>query len=542
MTAHASTKGPLATFEGLTLRLPPGADRPFAVSDVSFDVHAGEVVCLVGESGSGKSVCAQALMGLLPPSIVPTAGRILLDGADLLRLDSAGWRRVRGRRVAMVFQEPMTALNPVMRIGAQVAEMFEAHGLYTPRERRVRVLALLAEVGLPDPAAAARAYPHQLSGGQRQRATIAMALALEPALLVADEPTTALDVTTQAQVLRLLHDLQRRRGTGVLFITHDLGVVRQIADRVVVMRRGEVVEHGPAATVLDAPQHPYTRTLRDATPSLTPPGLASAGPGAAVLEVRGLSKTYRTAAGPFAPARIVHAVRDVGFALHRGETLGLVGESGSGKSTVLKLVSRLLEPDAGSVRLAGADLTGATGAELRALRRRIPVVFQDPFASLSPRRRVGAAITDGAVASGRLHRRDAPARARALLEEVGLDGDVARRFPHEFSGGQRQRIGIARALACEPEVLLADEPVSALDVSVQKQVIDLLRDLKLRLGLAMLFVTHDLHVAAQLCDRIAVMFRGEIVEVGPAAQVLAAPAHAYTQRLLAAVPGRQRPG
>ncbi|MBC7800078.1 MAG: ABC transporter ATP-binding protein, partial [Gemmatimonadaceae bacterium] len=372
---------PLIAVQDLTLALPPGADRAHAVSAVSFSVRAGEVVCIVGESGSGKSVCAQALMGLLPPAITPVGGQAMFDGADLLRLRPAQWKDVRGQRIAMIFQEPMTALNPVMRIGAQVAEMFEAHGMLTPRERRARVLALLEEVGLPDPTAAARAYPHQLSGGQRQRAMIAMALALGPALLIADEPTTALDVTTQAQILRLIRDLQRRRGMGVLFITHDLGVVRDIADRVVVMRQGAVVEEGAVAAVLGAPQHAYTRALIAAMPGLTPPDRPARCDGP-LLTVSGLTKTYRTRTGLFSPPRVVQAVRDVSFEIARGETLGVVGESGSGKSTIARLVTRLLDADGGTIRLGTADLGAARGRALRVLRRRIPLVFQDPFASL----------------------------------------------------------------------------------------------------------------------------------------------------------------
>ena len=525
---------PLLSVENLVLTLPPGRERAHAVSDVSFTVAAGEIVCLVGESGSGKSVCAQAVMGLLPPAIQVAAGRLMFDGADLARLSPAGWRAVRGRRIAMVFQEPMTALNPVMRVGRQVAEMMEAHGLHPPPGRRARVLAALAEVGLPDPAAAARAYPHQLSGGQRQRAMIAMALAAGPALLVADEPTTALDVTTQRQILALIHGLQQRRGMGVLFITHDLGVVRDIAGRVVVMREGRVVEAGAAADVLGRPQHAYTRALIAAMPGAVPPDRPAHG-GAPVLEIERLCKTYVTRAGLFAPRRVVHAVQDVSFTIHRGETLGVVGESGSGKSTLARLVTRLLEPDHGAIRLGGADLGAARGDALRRLRRRIPLVFQDPFAALNPRRRVGAAITDGAVAGG-LPRHEARAAAGRLLAQVGLDPRSADRYPHEFSGGQRQRICIARALAMQPDLIVADEPVSALDVSVQAQVLALLEELKTRLRLSMLFITHDLNVAAQVCDRVAVMHRGRIVEIGPAADVLGHPQHAYTQALLAAAP------
>jgi peptide/nickel transport system ATP-binding protein len=368
---------------------------------------------------------------------------------------------------------------------------------------------------------------------------IAMALALEPALLVADEPTTALDVTTQAQILRLIRDLQRRRGMGVVFITHDFGVVANIADRVVVLEKGRVVETGTADTVLRTPHHPYTKALLAAVPSMTPPDRPPRHGNPVACEVVGLTKTYVSKGGLFAKSRVVPAARQVSFTIRRGETLGLVGESGSGKSTVARLVTRLLKPDSGVVRLGGTDLNRAGGSELRAARRKIQMVFQDPFASLNPRRRVGLSIADGPVATG-VPVAEALDKARNLLELVGLDRRAADRFPHEFSGGQRQRIGIARALALDPDVLVADEPVSALDVSVQKQVLQLLESLKARLQLAMLFITHDLHVAAQVCDVVAVMYRGEIVEMQPAKELFRNPEHAYTRELLAAVPSAKR--
>ncbi len=535
---NADTKRVAVAVRDLSLALPAGGDREKAVDDVSFDLVAGEILCLVGESGSGKSMCAHALMGLLPKAVRPVSGTIRLGATDLLGQDDAAWRDTRGRRIAMIFQEPMTALNPLMRIGDQMAEMFEAHGQLTPKERRARALALAGEVGLPNPEQIVRSYPHQLSGGQRQRAMIAMALALEPAVLVADEPTTALDVTTQAQILKLIRDLQRRRNMAVLFITHDFGVVAEIADRVLVLRHGRVVEEGPARAVLRQPQAPYTRTLLAAVPTMDPPARPPlSGPKA--VEVVGLQKTYVTGGGLWRPKRRTAAARDVAFALHRGETLGLVGESGSGKSSVARLVMRLIEPDAGFVRLGDTDLTGLKGEALRQARSRIQMVFQDPFASLNPRRSVGRIIADGPVAHG-VPLAEAMERARRLLGLVGLDEKALERFPHEFSGGQRQRIGIARALALEPEVLVADEAVSALDVSVQAQVLALLEDLKARLGLSMLFITHDLRVAAQICDRIAVMRQGEIVELKTAGALFANPEHPYTRALLDAVPGRVR--
>ena len=532
------TAPPAVSIKNLRIALPKGAERPFAVDGVSLDLRPGKIVCVVGESGSGKSMCAHALMGLLPDTVSVTSGEIQFEGRDLLKLDDDGWRDLRGRRLAMIFQEPMTALNPLMRIGDQMAEMFEAHGLLTPRERRAKALSLAREVGLPDPERIVRAYPHQLSGGQRQRAMIAMALALEPAVLVADEPTTALDVTTQAQILKLIRNLQRNRNMAVMFITHDFGVVADIADQVVVLRHGKVVEEGPAATVFNEPQHDYTKALLAAVPSMHPPVRAPLDDQARAVEVIGLDKTYVTSGGWFREDRRVDAAREVNFNILKGETLGLVGESGSGKSSVARLVMRLIEADRGTVRIGETDLTQLSGKALRAERHRIQMIFQDPFASLNPRRKVGHIIADGPIAAG-TDPKVAFDRARDLLKMVGLDAGALERYPHEFSGGQRQRIGIARALALEPEIIVADEAVSALDVSVQAQVLRLLEDLKARLGLSMLFITHDLRVAAQICDRIAVMQRGAIVELKPTAQLFAAPEHPYTRELLAAVPGQK---
>ena len=529
---------PAVSIKNLRIALPKGAERPFAVDGVSLDLRPGKIVCVVGESGSGKSMCAHALMGLLPDTVSVASGEIQFEGRDLLKLDDDGWRDLRGRRLAMIFQEPMTALNPLMRIGDQMAEMFEAHGLLTPKERRAKALALAREVGLPDPERIVRAYPHQLSGGQRQRAMIAMALALEPAVLVADEPTTALDVTTQAQILKLIRNLQRNRNMAVMFITHDFGVVADIADQVVVLRHGKVVEEGPAATVFNEPQHEYTKALLAAVPSMCPPTRTPLDELAKAVEVIGLDKTYVTSGGWFREDRRVDAARAVNFNILKGETLGLVGESGSGKSSVARLVMRLIEADRGTVRIGDTDLTRLAGKALRAERHRIQMIFQDPFASLNPRRKIGHIIADGPIAAG-TDPKVAFDRARDLLKMVGLDAGSLERYPHEFSGGQRQRIGIARALALDPEIVVADEAVSALDASVQAQVLRLLEDLKARLGLSMLFITHDLRVAAQICDRIAVMQRGAIVELKPTAQLFASPEHPYTRELLAAVPGQK---
>ncbi len=521
--------------ENLTLDLPSGADRAHAVHDLSFTLARGEVLCVVGESGSGKSMTASALMGLLPGAVTIGGGRAIFGGRDVLALPEAERRALRGAKIGMIFQEPMTALNPLMRIGDQISEVFEAHGLLTPTERRARALALIEEVGLPDPKKIIRAYPFQLSGGQRQRAMIAMALALEPEILIADEPTTALDVTTQAQILDLIAEIRQRHGMAVMFITHDFGVVAEIADRVIVMRHGEMVETGPAAEVLAAPKHDYTRRLLDAIPSnaVPRPDRVTAAP---ALEIRNLRKTYRTGGGWGRAAREVRAIDDVSLTIAKGEVLGLVGESGSGKSTLGRAVVRLVDPDSGRILVGGEDMAALDANALRRARHRVQMVFQDPYASLNPRARILRSISEGPVAQG-VPKRDAEARARELLEVVGLGADAADRYPHEFSGGQRQRIGIARALAMDPELIIADEAVSALDVSIQAQVLDLLRDLRARLGLSLLFITHDLRVAAQLCDRIAVMQKGRLVEIGPVDEVFLNPRDPYTRSLLDAVPG-----
>ena len=532
---------PVLAIDGLTVRLPPGADRERAVDDIALTVGADETLCLVGESGSGKTVAAQAVMGLLPKGqLAIDAGRVELLGEDLTRATQGRLRALRGSRMAMIFQEPMTALNPVMRIGRQIEEVLSAHAAMRPRARAARAHEVMAAVELPEPERLGAMYPHQLSGGQRQRAMIAMALALEPALLIADEPTTALDVTTQARILALVKRLQRERGMGVLFITHDFGVVAEIADRVAVMRYGEIVETGPADRVLAAPAHDYTRRLLAAVPGLRPPARRALADAPAVLETRGLSKTYSGGAW-LRRRRAVRAASDVSLSLRRGETLGIVGESGSGKSTVARCIVRLVDPTAGAVRLHGTDLAPLSPRALRPHRRRIQIVFQDPYRSLNPRRAVGASIVEGPINYG-LAPDAAWRRARELLDLVGIDAAAAGRYPHQFSGGQRQRLCIARALAMEPEVLIADEAVSALDVSVQAQVLALFDSVRRRFDLAMLFITHDLRVAAQLCDRVAVMHRGEIVETGPTAQLFAAPRHDYTRRLFAAVPGRDRFG
>lgn len=529
----------ILSVRNLSIVLPAGADRPHAVEEIGFDVRAGETLCLVGESGSGKSMTAHAVMGLLPRPVIVSSGTIKLGGRSLVGLPERELQSMRGREIGMIFQEPMTSLNPLRQIGEQVTEVFKAHRILTSPERTLRAIRLLGEVGLPEPAELMRAFPHQLSGGQRQRVMIAMAIALEPMLLIADEPTTALDVTTQGLILALIARLQRERSMGILLITHDFGIVADVADRVAVMREGRIVESGNVGEVLGAPQHAYTKALLAAVPTLTPPPATVRAPGASALTVEALRKTYVTKTGLFKPPRVVAAAADVNFTLRRGETLGLVGESGSGKSTVGKCLVRLLEPDGGAIKLKELDFLSLRGEELRSARRKIQMIFQDPYASLNPRKTVGRIITEGPIAHG-VSPHAAEAKARELIGLVGLSAGALGRYPHEFSGGQRQRVGIARALALEPEVIVADEAVSALDVSVQAQVLDLLRNLKLRLAMSLIFITHDLRVAAQICDRVAVMRAGRIVEIGDIATVFAYPQHAYTRELLDSVPGGSR--
>ncbi|WP_366941998.1 ABC transporter ATP-binding protein [Cupriavidus basilensis] len=530
----------LLSIDALSVALPTGADRPLALDGVSLALAPGEILCVVGESGSGKSMTAGAVLGLLPDGVRRSAGRILFEGRELTALSEADLRRIRGARIGMIFQEPMTALNPLRTIGDQIGEVFRTHTRLPKAEIARKVCSLLEDVRIPQPHAAAGAYPHELSGGQRQRAMIAMALALEPSLLIADEPTTALDVTTQAQILRLIRELQQRKGTAVLFITHDFGVVAEIADRIAVMRQGEVVETGPAAEILARPQHPYTQALLAAVPTLEPPA-PRVQTGDTLLAIDGIGKTYRGGGWLGRGRRQVQALDQVSLALPRGGALGIVGESGSGKSTLARCLVGLLDPDRGSLRLDGADLLASGSGQRRQRARRIQMVFQDPFGSLNPRRRVGELVAQGPLIHGE-HPLRARLRAAELFELVGLDPSALDRYPHEFSGGQRQRIGLARALALSPDVLVADEPVSALDVSVQAQVLALLDDLRARTGLSLILITHDLRVAAQVCDRVAVMKDGRVVEEADTATLFGAPRHPYTQSLLAAVPGRRAVG
>ena len=541
MTPESPT--PILEVRDLTIALPGGADRATAVRQVSFSVGKGEIVCLVGESGSGKSVIAQSVMGLLPKSLPVTSGQIILQGEDITHAPLSRLRELRATRMSMIFQEPMTALNPVMTCGDQIDEVLRQHTPLSPAERRDKVLAIIGEVLLPEPERMVASYPHQLSGGQRQRIMIAMALVLDPVLLIADEPTTALDVTTQAQILKLVLDLQHRHGAGVLFITHDFGVVAELAHRVAVLRLGELVELGAKDEVLKRPQHAYTRMLMAAVPTLRLKQRPHDPAAPVVLTVKALDKTYLDKRW-FGPHRSVQAARDIHFEIRRGQTLGIVGESGSGKSTVARCIVRLIDPSGGHVLLGGdrpgeaaEDIAMMSARQFRPLRRRVQIVFQDPYRSLNPRRTVLEAMIEGPMNYG-LSRSAALARAHDLLALVRMDASAMERYPHQFSGGQRQRICIARALMMEPELLIADEAVSALDVSVQAQVLQLFEEIRSRLNLAMLFITHDLRVASQVCDQLAVMSQGRVVEYGPAHQIFSDPQHAYTQALFAAAPGR----
>jgi ABC-type microcin C transport system duplicated ATPase subunit YejF len=507
------------------------------IDGVSLQVREGETLCVVGESGSGKSVTSLSVMGLLQKgSLVPSGGSIKLVGEELLGASDRRLRQLRATTMAMIFQEPMTALNPVIPVGRQIDEVLRTHTDLDAKARRARILAMMEQVRLPEVERIFASYPHRLSGGQRQRIMIAMALVLEPKLLIADEPTTALDVTTQKQILTLIRDLQRDHGTAVLFITHDMGVVAEIADRVAVMRHGRLVETGTLDGILRTPTMEYTRNLLSAVPSLVPraPRVDSTEP--VVLEANELGKVYRERS-LFGKVREVVAATDVTLTLRKGRTLGIVGESGSGKSTVARCIVRLIDPTSGGIRLVGREISGLSRRLLQPHRKRIQIIFQDPYRSLNPRVTVGETIAEGPINYGMPHAQ-ALARARELLQLVGLPTDAISRYPHQFSGGQRQRIAIARALALDPEVLVADEAVSALDVSVQAQVLELLDEIQTRLGIALLFITHDLRVAAQICDDVAVMQNGRVVEQGPAAQVLAHPQMPYTRQLLEAAPGR----
>lgn len=528
---------PVLSVKNLTIDLPRNADRKHAVHDVSFDVAPGEVVCLVGESGSGKSVIAFSVMGLLAKALNVSAGSIELQGEHLVTATEDRLRELRCTRMGMIFQEPMTALNPVMRCGDQIDEVLQEHTNFSSDQRRQKVLDMIEQVHLPDPSRMYSSYPHQLSGGQRQRIMIAMALILEPVLLIADEPTTALDVTTQAQILHLIRELQGEKQTGVLFITHDFGVVAELGDRVAVLKQGELVEFGTTQQVLSAPQHPYTQMLIASVPRHEPSARKPIPDDApVVLRTEKLIKQYSSFS--FGRRRnVVDAAVDVSVEIRKGETLGVVGESGSGKSTVARCITWLIESTDGKIFLTGDNIAQLSGEELRKLRRKVQIIFQDPYRSLNPRRTVGQSIIEGPMNYGE-SKSDALQHARELMELVQLNPDGLDRYPHQFSGGQRQRVCIARALAMRPELLVADEAVSALDVSVQAQVLTLLEQIRDRMQLAMLFITHDLRVAAQVCDTVAVMSKGRVVEYGAAHELFSNPQHDYTKALFEAAPGK----
>ena len=539
--SQAPSNQAVLTIKDLCVRLKSptgsGAQGKALVQGLNLHVNAGETLCIVGESGSGKSLTSLSIMGLLPAeSLEVTSGSIELEGRNLLTLNKGQMRALRASQLAMVFQEPMTALNPVHKVGAQVEEVLKLHSTLSASQRRTRVLEMLEAVHLPDIQRIYDSYPHQLSGGQRQRIVIAMALILQPRLLIADEPTTALDVTTQKQILSLIRELQEKHGTAVIFITHDFGVVAEIADRILVMNKGQVVETGTRDQILANPVEAYTRMLVSSVPSLVPHS-RELPQGATILEVKALEKTYPKAKKFLQKAELVHAASDVTLTLKRGEILGIVGESGSGKSTVARCIVRLIDPSGGEIRLKGDDITTLSRGALLPLRKRIQIVFQDPYRSLNPRRRIGDSVIEGLLNYG-MPRDQAMTKALEAMDLVGLPRQSLDRFPHQFSGGQRQRICIARALVMEPDVLVCDEAVSALDVSVQAQVLELLEDVRQRVGVGVLFITHDLRVAAQICDSIMVMKNGRVVEAGPVQQVLGAPEQAYTRALIDAAPGR----
>ncbi|MGY8711270.1 ABC transporter ATP-binding protein [Bradyrhizobium sp. 18BD] len=558
----AEAQAPVLSVAGLTTSFLRERQWIPVVRNVSFDIAPRETVAIVGESGSGKSVTALSIMRLVPKENGRSEGRITLAGRDLLTLPEASMKDIRGNDVAMIFQEPMTSLNPVLTIGFQIAEALVQHRGLSRAAAEAETIRLLDRVRIPAAKSRFHEHPHRFSGGMRQRVMIAMALACKPKLLIADEPTTALDVTIQAQILELLKELQQEEGMSILFITHDMGVVAEIADRTVVMYGGQAVESDATARIFAAPSHNYTRALLAAVPRLgsmdgrtrpmrfpivdkvtgtsdepveTPDTVSTAE--RPLLEVAGLTTRFPIRSGLFGKVSgRVHAVENISFTLRAGETLALVGESGCGKSTTGRSILKLTEPDAGTVLIDGQDVLAMNARTLRDFRKHMQIVFQDPFASLNPRMSVGTAIAAPLLANGLATASQARDKVADLLVRVGLTADMAARFPHEFSGGQRQRICIARALALGPKLIVADEAVSALDVSVKAQVVNLMLDLQASMGLAYLFISHDIAVVERMSHRVAVMYLGEIVEIGPRAAVFGNPQHPYTKKLMAAVP------
>ena len=553
---------PMLSIRNLTVSFADEGSWRAVLHDVAFDVGVGETVAVVGESGSGKSVTALSAMRLLDAKLSRTQGSIQLGGRDVLAMSENDMEKLRGNEIAMIFQEPMTSLNPVLTIGEQIREVLTTHRNMSEREAEAEAVALLKLVRIPEAERRMKDYPHHFSGGMRQRVMIAIALACRPKLLIADEPTTALDVTIQAEILELLRQLKAERNLSMMFITHDMGVVAEIADRVVVMYKGKVVEEGTTTEIFSAPKHPYTKALLSAVPRLgsmqdealplrfpivdvatgqsTPPAPSrdTVGHGEApALEVKNLTVRFSVTSGLM--GRVVgrvHAVENVSFSIQPGETLALIGESGCGKSTIGRTILGLNEPVAGDVVIAGQNLRQASPAQVRGLRRNLQMVFQDPFASLDPRFTIGDSIAEPLLLHKIENRSGARKKVGELLTQVGLSPEMATRYPHQFSGGQRQRICIARALALEPKVIVADESVSALDVSVKAQIVNLLLDLQQKMGLAYLFISHDMAVVERISHRLAVMFMGELVETGTREQIFSNPVHPYTKRLLAAVP------
>ena len=526
-------KKPVLQINDLTITLPKNADRKYAVENANLDVFKGEILFIVGESGSGKSVMTSAILNDIPNSLSVTSGKIIFKDQDILQLSQKELNKLRGANISMIYQEPMAALNPSIRVGKQVDEVYALHRPEIKAEdRKKETLKLFDQMKLPNPERIYSSYAHQVSGGQCQRIVIAMALACNPDILIADEPTTALDVTTQAEILGLISDLKEIYKNTIIFITHDFGVVADIADRVVVMCQGKIVEEGNKTEILMKPKEPYTQLLVDAMPLLettrTPDKARTDLPS---VEVSSLHKIYKTRYNQ------VHAVNDASFVLRKGETLGVVGESGSGKSTLAKTLIRLEEPTSGAVKIREEDFLSLSGRELISSRKKIQMIFQDPFGSLNPSQTVGFMLTRGLELQG-VEPDKAKERAYELLKQVGLGEQAFKRKPQNFSGGQRQRIGIARALSMGPDVVLADECVSALDLSVQKQVLLLLNELQSTYNMAIIFITHDLRVAAQVSDYIAVMEKGNIVEFGTADDVFNKPKDEYTKKLLEAAPGK----